>query len=882
MKKTTAVVVLFTLVFAGAFGTFAQSKPTQRNIRLPQNFVQFQDVVSYSDGQGAYIRWQMAFETRNLGFYVYRVTPGGYELVDQNMVGGFATKVSVPTGYGEKYEYYDPQGTFGTVYAIQAICADGRRAFSDTVRPKASSNFELDTGHPKAFWEQVAGNTNGELQRTNLGLTKELKTTVSESVLPPDINTHRWVVAQPGAKIAVKEDGMYRVLRTELEAAGFNVNTNSANWRLFMEGNEQAILIGAGDQFIEFYGRGTDTPESDTRYYYLINDSVAGKRMESKLLSNIGGPITSQSYRAVSVFKERTQYNSNIKNGEAESYWGRAIVDASPNPPIAYQFSIGNIDAAIASANINVRIQGLQIFGTPIMHSVRVKLNGVELGFVNGPDQENFAADFPIATSLLIEGTNTLEFIPTTGNDFSYLDTVTVSYSRKYVAQGNRLQFYTPGYRRAEVTNFTAPNVRVFDVTYDGNPQLITNVPVIDNGGGQFSVKLPSDRAAVFYAIDKSAMLQSPAVSFNHPSTLASDQNTAQVIIISHSASDFMSVAQSWGTYRQSASGGAFNVKVVDVADIFDEFNYGTPSAAALTAFLENAGNVWQTPKPEYVLLLGDGSYDPRNYEGFGSWNLIPIKAVNLVFQESASDEAIADFNHDGRAEMTIGRVPARNSFQLSTVFNKTQGFETPAMQNLDARGSAFAHDCPLGFDFEAMNLALRSELGSHVPATFVRRCLGPPNPANEPDPQAQANLLSALNLGPYIVNYAGHGSAGVWGATSFFSLTDVSQLANSSNQSLYTMLTCFNGYFIRPNADSLAEALLFAPNGGGAATWASTTETTPDLQMLMGSRFYNQVGAGNIKRIGGLVADAKTAVPSGDVAYSWVLLGDPVMKVRQ
>ena len=95
-------------------------------------------------------------------------------------------------------------------------------------------------------------------------------------------------------------------------------------------------------------------------------------------------------------------------------------------------------------------------------------------------------------------------------------------------------------------------------------------------------------------------------------------------------------------------------------------------------------------------------------------------------------------------------------------------------------------------------------------------------------------------------------------------------------------MLTCLNGYFFAPVNDSLSEVLLKSQNGGAVVTWASTGLTTPDIQTIMGDRFYNQVNAGDIKRIGDLIRDAKAAIPFGtDVRFSWALLGDPMLKIR-
>jgi hypothetical protein len=51
---------------------------------------------------------------------------------------------------------------------------------------------------------------------------------------------------------------------------------------------------------------------------------------------------------------------------------------------------------------------------------------------------------------------------------------------------------------------------------------------------------------------------------------------------------------------------------------------------------------------------------------------------------------------------------------------------------------------------------------------------------------------------------------------------------------------------------------------------------------MIMANRFYSQLAAGNTPRIGDLIMDAKSVIPGGtDVRYSWVLIGDPVLKVR-
>ena len=271
-------------------------------------------------------------------------------------------------------------------------------------------------------------------------------------------------------------------------------------------------------------------------------------------------------------------------------------------------------------------------------------------------------------------------------------------------------------------------------------------------------------------------------------------------------------------------------------------------------------------------MLMGDATHDPRNYEGYGFWDLVPSKNVDLIFEETASDEALADFNGDTLAEFAIGRIPARNVAAINTIYGKTTSFETAANQSL-SRGALFAHDVFNGYDFFSMS----SELRDHLPATMPTSVVGRGTPTSHVD------LLNEMNSGKYIVNYSGHGSLGLWGGPDFFSSSDVPSLTNASGPSFFMMLTCLNGYFITPNPnfESVSEHLLKSNTGGAVATWSSTARTTADIQQLMAVRFYSQLALGQIPRLGDLIRDAKNDAPGGDVRFSWVLLGDPMLKMR-
>ncbi|HEX9963350.1 MAG TPA: C25 family cysteine peptidase, partial [Pyrinomonadaceae bacterium] len=342
--------------------------------------------------------------------------------------------------------------------------------------------------------------------------------------------------------------------------------------------------------------------------------------------------------------------------------------------------------------------------------------------------------------------------------------------------------------------------------------------------------------------------------------------HNANLIIISYR--DWLAQAETWANYRR---GQGLTVKVVNIEDVFDEFDFGQPTAESIRSFLNYAKTNWQTP-PGYVLLLGDASYDGRNFFNQGYNNFIPAQMVDTTYSTTGSDDSLADFNDDGLAEIAVGRIPARDAATVTTLLAKTTAFEQ-GLATAQSRGALCASDLPDGFDFAAMCQRVFAPLPPAIPTMFVNRA----------DPDGRNMLMSSLNSGKYIVNYSGHGTFGAW-AGNFFSRTDVPLMTNTnSNQTIFTLLTCLNGYYVDAFGDGLAEVLVKKPEGGAVVAWASSGETTPDVQEIMGTRFFQQLrNNAALNRIGDLANDAKTVIGGGrDVRLSWVLLGDPTMKVK-
>jgi len=866
MRKALSLVLI--AFFISTFASLALSQKsrtlTAKKQALPVESTRFANIAAYTDGHVVWLTWQMQAEIGNIGFDVYRVGKNGPELLtSEKMVSGAATRTRRLPAYGETYDYFDRSGTGNSSYYVESLSLQGDRIATQQIYAQYVSNLESVTGLSASDILLRTTSKPALLENTVLTYTKEILREIEENRQLADASTHRMVISQPGVRIGVKREGLYHITRAELEAAGFNASGDSNLWQLYVEGVEQAMIVGNNSTYIEFYGKGTDTAETDIRTYYLINGATQGKRIGSRVTRPGTSTVVTPSYQQTFVKKERTIFVQDVFNGDAENYFGRGV-GSNPNAtPVT--FTLSGVDFASPTSTMQLRFQGYSIGN----HTIEVILNGQLLAPTTGNDLNNFTGDYSLPTSLLHEGSNSIKFRAMgAAGDFVYFDTISIGFARKFLADQNKVSFYTQNYRAAKLDGFTSANVRVFDMTVEGAPVLMTNLSFQQNGG-TFGADMPAARGRSFYAVEDSALLSADSLTPNNPELVSVPTNAANLVIISYK--DFMPQAEAWAQYRRNQG---FTVKVIEVTELFDEFNYGSLSANSVKDFLQYAYTSWATP-PQYVLLIGDGSWDSRNYENVGFFNFVPIKLVTTVYLETASDEALADFNNDGLAEMAIGRVSGRTTAQVETVFNKTVNWESSLSPTSLDRGALFAYDFTTDFNFAAMSNTLRSQLPGTMPSTFVFR-----GEAN-----ANQNLLNAMNTGKYIVNYSGHGSAGSWGGNPlFFNVNSVPLLADH-NPSIYTMLTCLNGFFHWLYFPSIAETLMHAPNKGAVVAWASSGETTPDVQQAMATRFYLKIGEGSIPRIGDLVRDAKTQLQppydSPDVRLSWVLLGDPMLKVR-
>lgn len=555
--------------------------------------------------------------------------------------------------------------------------------------------------------------------------------------------------------------------------------------------------------------------------------------------------------------KDRTIYFSSALNGPTENFFGEVLA----GDPAPLTLTLHNIDTASAQpAQLRVSLRGVN----SDFHQVNVSVNGMAVGNLQFFGQDAATQNFSLPLSGLVEGDNSIKFVPAgIGNDVSLVDSVRIVYARGFKAVNDSIQFSLKATLSPRVDGFTSPNIRVLDIT---DPTTVEELrPIVASSSAGFAATIPAGalgKARRIVAMTDSQLAHPASLTLNQPSSLNQNTNGADLLIISYR--DFIPALAPLVTQRHDRDG--YTVKVVDVEDVYDEFGYGVHGAQAIKDFLSLALTSWTIP-PRYVLLVGDASYDPRNYLGNGFWDFVPSMHVDTFFMEADSDDSLGDLNNDGVPELAVGRLPARSLSQANLMVSKLVNF-SPA--NVP-QSALMVADNPVGYDFEAFDEHLITLLPAGMSVQRVYR-------SSNPTPHDA--IVSKINQGVALVNYSGHGNINIW-AGPIFSSDDAAALNNGNQLPFVTVMDCLNGYFTDPLVEGIGESFLKAPNGGAIASFASSGLTGADPQHQMGEMMFRLIYATPSIPIGDASRQAKRATSDIDVRRTWILFGDPTMKIR-
>ncbi len=857
-----------------ADSVLANNFATQSELIETPTGVKLESFTATVAGGGALLSWKTGGELRNLGFNVYREVNGQRVRLNPSMIAGSALimRHALEQHAAKTYAWIDrSSGASSSLYWLEDVDLNGTRTFHGPISPgnnsaprNATQSLMIqELNAPYSVPDSVPGNSSASE-------VMEAVAVVSSSTSQQQ-QTQFQLAAHAAIKIFVRREGWYRVTQPQLVAAGLSASVDPNLIRLFAEGVEQRIrIVGAGSgpggfgaqASVEFYGTGIDTYYSDKRVYWLVAGNQPGLRI-TQLGYEAGGPQP-QSFLRTVLLNQRTTYFAALLKENTDNFFG-ALVSPAPVDQVLNAANVASITTADAS--LRVVLQGVTEGQD---HDVTIVMNGSTLGELNFTGQNEGSITLQVPAGILRQGVNTVTLTAQNGeNDLSLVDFITLTYPHTYAAESDSLEFTAGAGDHVVINGFRQTPTLLVDITNPAQPVELAAQVISEKGKYILEGKVPwsiSGRHTLLALTD-----QRTATPFdllrNHPSNWHSVQPGSEVVMVS-----YPEFAGQLGPLSQLHRAEGKSVSIVSVNDIYDEFNFGERSPYAIRNFLQTATTQWKTA-PKYLLLMGDASLDPRDYLGLGFFDFVPTKIIITSELKTASDDWFSDFNNTGFAQIATGRLPVRTPSDASTVVGKIAGYAGSLPGSWSNQTLMVAdRDDTIDFTKEAQSVQNQLPKSMHVLDIF----------AGDLDlDAARQQIVADINNGDLLVNYSGHGSVEVWAGDDLFDDAAATALTNGSRLPVFLIMNCLNGFFQDVYTESLAESLLLAKNGGAVAVWASSGLNQADPQAQMDQAMVKLLFTQPSPALGDAANLAKSGIADADVRRTYILFGDPVMRLK-
>jgi hypothetical protein len=737
-----------------------------------------------------------------------------------------------------------------------------------------------------------------------------------------------WIdYSQEYLKIGVANDDVVRLPYAVLQAYGVPVGTlNPKAFKLFLKGKEVPIYVyGESDNvfdpgdYVEFLGRrnygngdyrtiaasGTPYHEyldrySDTTIYWLNWGGSFGKRVDT-VITMSGSPADTTNYYDELIHKEFNYYwDFSLSGGDVRRNSPSILENATWNEG---NLGVGTLPISFPVTNLYpnrpsrafVKLQDyssdISLNAHDLALSINAKPTVYDSGYINKYQVKVLAASFN--SSALTNGANTvnIQSYPTANSINTVIrDWYELEYPRYLQAASDSIIFsyrnpVPPKFSIVAVSGLSSSAMTLYKfkiadssivkiTNYSRNNDTLRFIDTVAAGTTYFLCNANKTKLPVVFYKKKFIDLRGP-------------NNTADYLAITHPY--FKAAAASYLSFI--ASTYKVTTKLIDVNDIYDEFNYGFFAAEPIRDFLQATHQYWQTPKPQYVFLIGKGTYDFYGNKSryFGA----PV-LTNFVppYGDPVSDTWYTIWDSTGALlpQMDIGRIPAKNMDEFQSYFTKHQKYVSKGYDDWNKRYLFFS-----GGDFTQPDQLVQSKAVND--AIINNDVVNPPigglianfyktiNPITNFGPYSSSFFDNAIEQGGLFISYLGHSGTQTWDN----SITDIAQLANIRDRNpLITDFGCSTGKFAEPDVLSFSELATndvkgqaIAYIGNASLGFTSTAYTFPQV-------FYKKLLIDTSLSIGETHRLAKLDYfrqnGSSDVTNLFILtntlIGDPIVKL--
>jgi hypothetical protein len=358
---------------------------------------------------------------------------------------------------------------------------------------------------------------------------------------------------------------------------------------------------------------------------------------------------------------------------------------------------------------------------------------------------------------------------------------------------------------------------------------------------------------------------------------------------------EFEAQAKQLADHRKAV--GNLDIAVVPVAQIYNEFSSGAKDPTAIRDF---ARMLYQRnpDKFEYLLLFGDGSFDPRNNTGgTDNLDLIPVfetaESFSPIYSYPSDDYfALVSDNEGGSLtgalDLAVGRITARYPNEAQAVVDKIIDYDSsPAtLGDWHLRNTFIADDgdgnVHLGQADKLANIVKNTEPWFNVEKIYFDAYQQVSTSGGTRFPDAEAAINADVFKGELVMNYIGHGGPRGWAQERVVDNNDIANWDNPNRYPLIITATCsFGGYDDYSTLTGGEQALLKVKSGAIAlftTVRAVYIEANNKLTDAVQSVIFERVN-GRYRTIGEILRDGKnTSAIQSDNARRFTLLGDPSM----
>jgi Peptidase family C25/FlgD Ig-like domain len=482
------------------------------------------------------------------------------------------------------------------------------------------------------------------------------------------------------------------------------------------------------------------------------------------------------------------------------------------------------------------------------------------------------------------------------GDAKGWLDFIEVNARRRLLMDGNMMHFQDLS-ATADATKFRLGNApgsgfQIWDITEQAVPQR--QQFAVSGGVAEFGTETAGITRR-FVAFLENADFPKPENTVGRitAQNLHGISEASMVIVY---PAEFEAAAQQLAKHRQEFSG--LSVAMVRTDQLYNEFASGAKDPVAIRDFArllyEREGDNFK-----YLLLFGDGSFDPKNNTRADVNNdFVPVWETEISLDPIQAHPADDFFgllspNEDGALqgamEIAVGRIPCNSTTEAEAVVRKIIAYdrEPQTLGDWHLRLLYAADDDEPNHLDQAEDLSensLAQEKWFNVDKVYFDAYQRVATSSEKRIPDAKAAINANIFRGALVVNYIGHGGPKGWAQER---VVDLAGWENQHKQPLFITATCSFGGYDDPSFVTGGEQILLKTDGGGIGLFTTVRPVyisandvlTDAVQQFL---YQRDPSTGQVFTIGDILKKTKNTLSGGneDNARRFALLGDPALRL--